>query len=55
MATMTWLHQHGLISNYDDFCNLPAAVLEDAQLMIEHEAKVKEQQERKAAAHGKRR
>lgn len=42
---MRWLHEHGLVSTYDDYAALPVSVLEDARLLMEHEATraVKEQ------------
>lgn len=35
---MRWLHEHGLVSTYDDYAGLPVCVLEDARMLMEHEA-----------------
>lgn len=37
---MGWLRDHGLVSCYEDYLALPYAVLEDARLLMEHEANV---------------
>lgn len=49
---MGWLHEHGLIGNYDDYVGLPVCVLEDARLLMEAEAA---KAEREARQHGNRR
>lgn len=35
---MGWLREHGLISKYEDYLDLPMSVLEDARLLMEGEA-----------------
>lgn len=44
---MAWLHEHGLIGNYDDYVELPACVLDDARLLIEAEAAKAERERRR--------
>lgn len=44
---MAWLHQHGLISNYDDYVGLPVTVLEDARMAMEAEAIAAEAERRR--------
>lgn len=34
---MRWLREHGVISNYDDYTSLPAAVLDDARIYMQVE------------------
>jgi len=43
---MRWLHDAGVISNYDDYVGLPLRVLQDARLVMAAEAV---QQNRQAA------
>lgn len=31
---MKWLREHGAIATYDDYTSLPAAVLDDARLLM---------------------
>lgn len=31
---MKWLHEHGLISNYEDYLDLPPSVIEDARILM---------------------
>ncbi len=42
LSEMNWLHQHGLVSCYEDYLALPAAVLEDCHLLMEAEATASE-------------
>ena len=44
---MNWLHDHGLIGNYEDYLALPIAVLEDARLLMEGEHAQAERERRK--------
>lgn len=43
---MKWLREHGVISTYDDYAELPAMVLEDARLVMEAEAIAAERERR---------
>lgn len=43
-----WLHEHGLVANYDDYAELPLRVLMDARLLMEAEAAA----DRKATRNG---
>jgi hypothetical protein len=49
---MRWLREHGLISSYDDYLALPAAVLGDAQLLMEAEAVDAKRRREAASARG---
>ena len=46
-AYLNWLHDHGLIGNYEDYLALPIAVLEDARLLMEGEHVQAERERRK--------
>ncbi len=35
---MRWLREHGLISSYDDYVDLPVTVLDDARMLMEAQA-----------------
>lgn len=52
---MSWLHEHGLIANYDDYVDLPAAVLMDARLLMEAEMAERKRQAERAAREGRHR
>lgn len=48
---MTWLHEHGVISSFADYEDLPLVVLEDARMVMLAEA----QRQERADAMRKRR
>lgn len=58
---MTWLHSHGLISNFHDYAEMPAIELQKARLWMEadlsHQKKQHDAQERstRGLSRGKRR
>lgn len=51
---MTWLHEHGLVSCYDDYVSLPAQVLYDARMLMVREAQGRERQQQRSARRGSR-
>jgi len=46
---MRWLHDAGVISNYDDYVGLPLRVLQDARLVMAAEAGHQNRQAARAA------
>ena len=52
---MNWLHEHGVVANYDDYLALPMAVLNDCRLVMVAEAEDSERQRQKASGHAQRR
>lgn len=51
---MYWLREHGLVSSYDDYLALPAAVLDDARLYMGIEGEHLRAQHEKARAASER-
>jgi len=48
---MQWLHEHGLIANYEDYLGLPFTVLDDARLYMTIESEhLRAQHEKQRAA-----
>ncbi len=50
---MTWLHEHGLVSCYEDYRELPMGVLEDARLVMVADFQDRDRKAQKAAARGR--
>lgn len=42
-----YLKNRGLIASYDDYCDLPLSVLEDARILRLHEATIAAQEDRR--------
>lgn len=45
-----YLKNRGLIASYDDYCELPLSVLEDARILRLHEASIAAQEDKRRKA-----